>query len=223
MARSSVQRWRRVGAPKRRHIDRLSAWRPSNPDSYSYLLGIYLGDGYIAKAKQAPVLEISLDLRYPGIIAECIQAIWRILEVRARTSIRKTPKGESIRITASSSHWPQVFPQHGPGKKHERPIVLDDWQKDAIKQFPKAFIRGLIHSDGSRVINRFTVGLPSGVSREYAYARYFFTNLSTDIQGLFCASCDQLNIRWTKSSSKNISVANRQSVALLDSFVGIKC
>ena len=127
-----------------------------------------------------------------------------------------------MRITASSSHWPQVFPQHGPGKKHERPIHLDDWQQAAVEQFPKAFIRGLIHSDGSRVLNRFTVALPSGVLREYAYVRYFFTNLSTDIQGLFCASCDQLNIRWTKSSGKNISVASRQSVALLDSFVGIK-
>lgn len=35
-------------------------------------------------------------------------------------------------------------------------------------------------------------------------------------------SCDRLAIRWTRSSYKNISVADRRSVALLDSFVGPK-
>ena len=63
-------------------------------------------------------------------------------------------------------------------------------------------------------INRFKVNLPKGGPREYAYARYFFTNLSADIRALFCTSCDQLGIRWTQSSFKNISVADRQSVAL---------
>jgi hypothetical protein len=67
-------------------------------------------------------------------------------------------------------------------------------------------LRGLIHSDGSRVLNRFSVDLPKGGRREYVYSRYFFTNLSADILGLFCATCDRLGIRWTRSSHKNISV-----------------
>jgi hypothetical protein len=71
------------------------------------------------------------------------------------------------------------------------------------------------------VVNRFQIDSASG-PREYAYPRYFFTNLSNDIQGLFCASCDQLGVRWTRSSYKNISVAHRQSVALLDAIVGPK-
>jgi hypothetical protein len=107
------------------------------------------------------------------------------------------------------------------GKKHERTIVLADWQQHLVHRFPKQFLRGLIHADGSRVINRFRVSLASG-SREYAYPRYFFTNLSADIQRLFCESCEQLEIHWTRSSYKNISIAHRHSVALLDSFVGPK-
>ena len=87
--------------------------------------------------------------------------------------------------------------------------------------FSEQFLRGLLHSDGSRVLNRFKVRLRSR-QREYAYPRYFFTNLSDDIRGLFCVSCEQLGIRWTQSSYKNISVANRRSVALLDDFVGPK-
>lgn len=83
------------------------------------------------------------------------------------------------------------------------------------------FLRGLLHSDGSRSLNRFRVKLASG-PREYAYPRYFFTNLSTDIQSLFCTACDIVGVRWSKSSQKNISVSDRKSVALLDSFVGPK-
>jgi hypothetical protein len=39
---------------------------------------------------------------------------------------------------------------------------------------------------------------------------------------LFCEGCKQLGIRCTQSSYKNISVADRKSVALLDNFVGPK-
>lgn len=196
-------------------------WRPRRPASYAYLLGIYLGDGYVSKADHSPVLEIALDTRYPGIASECIAAIWNVAEVRARRQIRLSATGISIRVTAGSRIWPVAFPQHGPGKKHNRRIELAGWQQDVVARFPKRFLRGLIHSDGSRSINRFRIRLRKG-EREYAYVRYFFTNLSADIRGLFCASCDALDIRWTQSSHKNISVAERRSVELLDSFVGPK-
>lgn len=58
--------------------------------------------------------------------------------------------------------------------------------------------------------------LPSGRTAEYVYARYFFSNLSEDIRALFCASCDELGIRWTQSNPRNISVANRRGVEMLD-------
>jgi hypothetical protein len=71
-------------------------------------------------------------------------------------------------------------------------------------------------------VNRFKVKLPSGRVGSYAYVRYFFTNYSADIRGIFCEHCGRLGIRWTQSSFKNISIAHRDSVALLDSFVGPK-
>jgi len=186
------------------------------------LLGIYLGDGYLSNASaRSPVLEISLDPRYPGIVDECHVAIHRTIGAKPRISRRTTPQGEAIRLVATSPLWALAFPQHGPGKKHERTIALESWQQHLVDRFPRQFLRGLIHADGSRVINRFQVRLASG-SREYAYPRYFFTNLSTDIQRLFCESCARLGIRWTRSSHKNISVADRRSVTLLDSFVGPK-
>jgi hypothetical protein len=83
-------------------------------------------------------------------------------------------------------------------------------------------IRGLIHSDGCRGVNRFSTKLPSGRVAAYRYTRYFFSNLSSDIRSIFCQHCELLGIRWTQSNARNISVAHRDSVALLDSFVGPK-
>jgi hypothetical protein len=222
VSRSTIQRWRTRGVPRRTSRKIKCAWRPAEPRTYSYMLGIYLGDGYVAHAyAQSPVLEISLDPKYPKIVDECSASIWRLVGIRATASRRKTPRGQAIRLVAASHLWPSVFPQHGPGKKHEREISLASWQQAAVDRFPGQFVRGLIHADGCRVINRFQIDSASGL-REYAYPRYFFTNLSNDIQGLFCASCDQLGVRWTQASYKNISVAHRKSVALLDAIVGPK-
>ncbi len=44
---------------------------------------------------------------------------------------------------------------------------------------------------------------------EYEYPRYFFSNLSADIRGLFCEYCERLGIRWTQSNHRNISVSDR--------------
>ena len=109
-----------------------------------------------------------------------------------------------------------------PGPKHERPIELADWQREIVDEFPREFLRGLIHSDGCRTTNRFKTKLPSGRVAEYEYARYFFSNLSADIRGLFCEYCERLGIRWTQSNPRNISISHRDSVAILDEFVGPK-
>ena len=87
---------------------------------------------------------------------------------------------------------------------------------------PARVPRGLLHSDGCRTVNRFKTKLPSGRLAEYAYPRWFFSNRSDDIRGLFCAYCDRLGIRWTQSNPRNISVSHRDSVALLDAFVPAK-
>jgi hypothetical protein len=125
-------------------------------------------------------------------------------------------------LQACWSGWPILFPQHGRGRKHQRKIELAPWQLAITHQHTRQFIRGLIHSDGSRCINRFSVTLPSGRVRLYEYPRYFFTNYSADIRQIFCDHCDLLGIRWTQSNPRNISVSYRDSVAILDSFVGPK-
>lgn len=112
-----------------------------------------------------------------------------------------------------SKQWPLLFPQHGPGRKHERRIVLDPWQEDIVTHHTREFIRGLIHSDGCRVLNRV-----NGKDDP----RYFFTQVSDDIRRLFCTACRQLGVRYTWNNWKTVSIARAPSVAILDSFVGPK-
>jgi hypothetical protein len=196
--------------------------RPADTYSYAYLLGAYLGDGYVAHTRRSFQLVIALDAAYPDIIEECRGAIVLTLPaVRPGASWHRVHR--SVRVTAGSKHWPDLFPQMGPGRKHERAIVLAPWQRAIVDAHPWPFVRGLIHSDGCRTVNRFTTRLPSGRVAQYAYPRYFFSNLSADIRGLFCESCERLGLRWTQSNPRNISVSHRASVALLDENVGPKC
>jgi hypothetical protein len=45
--------------------------RPADPHSYAYLLGAYVGDGYVANTGRSFQLVITLDAVYPDIVEEC--------------------------------------------------------------------------------------------------------------------------------------------------------
>ena len=42
------------------------------------------------------------------------------------------------------------------------------------------------------------------------------------VRRIFCDACDQLNIPWRQSNPRNISIARREGVQMLDSFIGPK-
>jgi hypothetical protein len=124
-------------------------------------------------------------------------------------------------VQSNWKHWPCLFPQHGPGRKHERPIVLEGWQRDLVEPFPAGFLRGLFHSDGSRVANWATREV-AGVLKRYDYPRWQFTNHSSDIRALCCWALDLLDVPWRVSNWKTISVSRRAAVARLDELIGLK-
>jgi hypothetical protein len=110
-------------------------------------------------------------------------------------------------------HWPCLLPQHGPGKKHTRPIRLEPWQQVLVKEATEEFVQGLIHSDGCRVVAN---------DRGVKSIRYHFSNRSEDILGLFTGALDDLGIPWTRSSKKIVSIYRKAATARLDEFVGPK-
>jgi hypothetical protein len=98
-----------------------------------------------------------------------------------------------------------------------RAITLAHWQSEIVSAWPGLFLRGLIHTDGWRGTNRVHVK-----GRDYEYPRYQFSNRSDDIRRLFTDACDKLGVRWRPWTRYHISVAQRESVAILDSFIGPK-
>ncbi|MFD0687115.1 helix-turn-helix domain-containing protein [Actinomadura fibrosa] len=195
---------------------------PAPPDAYTYLLGLYLGDGCISPVgeprKEIWALRISCANAWPGLIEQCVAAVSAI---RPQNKVRRVPCPGCTEVNSHSKHWPCLFPQHRPGRKHERKIELARWQQEIVNECTQDFVRGLIHSDGCRTTNRIRRPLKDG-DRWYEYPRYNFTNVSIDIQQLFTNALDRLGVPWTQMNQKNISVATREGVARLDEFVGPK-
>jgi hypothetical protein len=182
------------------------------PSVYTYLLGMYLGDGCLsAHRRDVFKLRISLDARYPEIVDECREAMRTVLP---RSRVNHVDHETWLELYSYSKSWPCLFPQHGPGKKHERPIVLSPWQSAHVSERPDLLLRGLLHSDGCRFQNTGRCG--------WSHPRYSFTNTSSDIRAIFCAACDLLGLRWTASGGRTIYVSRKDDVALLDLFVGPK-
>jgi hypothetical protein len=178
---------------------------------------MYLGDGCLSPIHRGVwLLRITLDSAYPGIVGECCTALEAVFPSK---TAHRGPRRDCrcVDVSMWSKHWPCLIPQHGPGRKHLRPIALKPWQEKIVAANRKPFVRGLIHSDGTRIIATERKG--SYVRRA---PRYAFSNLSEDIKRLFCESCDALEIRWTRPSDRQIAIYRKESVALLDEFVGPK-
>jgi hypothetical protein len=179
---------------------------------YCYVLGLYLGDGCISRNGRVWRLRIVLDTKYPIIIDRCREAI-DILMPGQHAAVLRRPS-TCAQVSMYSKHWPCLIPQHGAGRKHTRRIALEPWQEVLVKGATEDFIRGLIHSDGCRVVAN---------DRGVRSVRYHFTNRSEDIIGLFTAALDDLGIPWTRSSKKIVSIYRKAATARLDEFVGPKC
>jgi hypothetical protein len=196
---------------------------PEDATAYSYLLGLYLGDGCVsAHPRTGYYLRIACADAWPGLISACEAAV---AALNPGKRVYRVQAQGCVSVVGYSHHWPCLFPQHGPGKKHDRPIVLEPWQQEIVDAHPWEFVRGLIHSDGCRITN-WTTRLVGGERKRYEYPRYFFTNKSDDIRKLFGDTLDRVGVEWTTlargSDPFNISVARKASVALMDAHVGPK-
>ena len=220
ISRSAIRAWiehpgplpRRASACPRCHGAHLDAL------AYSALLGFYLGDGCISLMRRCYALRVCCDAKYRGIIADvdsCIRA------VRPDGRVCRVPAPGAVVVQSYWQHWPCLFPQHGPGRKHDRPIVLEEWQRAIIEEHPGPFLGGLFHSDGCRVTN-WTQKVVAGETKRYDYPRWQFTNNSADIRELCCWALDLAGVPWRQSNWKTISVSTRAGVARLDEMIGPK-
>jgi Homeodomain-like domain/LAGLIDADG-like domain len=180
--------------------------------AYCYVLGLYLGDGCISRSRRVWRLRMTLDSKYPRIINRCREAIDTLMPGQRAAVLHRSDN--CVEVWLCSKHWPCLLPQHGPGRKHTRPIRLEPWQEVLVKDATEDFVRGLIESDGCRVVAN---------DRGVRSIRYHFSNRSEDILGLFTSALDDLGIPWTRSSKKVVSIYRKAATARLDEFVGPKC
>lgn len=218
--RTTVRDWRRG---LRRAPRSLPTWAtassPTPPKQpYAYLLGMYLGDGCISATHRPSVwkLRIFCDVAYPAIIDECCDAMEAVFPEKHAHRLLKRDCS-CVEVSMHSKHWLLLFPQHGPGRKHRRHIRLAVWQQRLVDEFPGSLLRGLIHSDGCRII-----ACERKNSRVRYAPRYVFSNRSDDIKRIFCDACDALGIHWTRPNAKSVAIYRLASVARLDEFVGPK-
>jgi hypothetical protein len=220
ISRATLREWRerdgRYGMRHRCPCPRCSsAVLPRQP--YLYLLGQYLGDGCICRMGRTWVLRVSTCDAYPQVRAEVVAAMSLIVA----NPVHVIAQQGCASIECTTKRWLHLFPQHGPGRKHERPIVLEPWQLAMVAADPRPLIRGLLHSDGCRVTN-WTERRVGHTVKRYEYPRYLFSNRSDDIRGIFTDALDAIGIAWKQNNRWSISVARRDAVAALDRFVGPK-
>jgi hypothetical protein len=98
-----------------------------------------------------------------------------------------------------------------------RPIALTAWQGQIVAVHTERFIRGLIHSDGTRIIATERKG--NYVRRA---VRYAFKNRSEDILEIFRDACAAADVHCTRASQTQIAVYSKAAVTRLDEFVGPK-
>src|SRR6478735_6368425 len=166
----------------------------TNCPEYSFILGFYLGDGHIIKNGRTQRLSLFNDMKYENInlhIEKCLSIIF------PENKVHRIKKIGSYQITVHNNSIPEMFPQHGVGKKHDRVIQLERWQKDIVEKYPKDFIKGLIYSDGCIVYSN-------------QYKRFEFSNRSEDIHNILTYALQLIGVEKTSTRRKSKNVENEQ-------------
>lgn len=180
-------------------------------NTYSYILGLYLGDGYInqMKNKRTYRLRIFNDVKYDKLNKYIISELQKLF---FNNKVGFVDSKTWLSIYVYSNKLPQLFPQNGSGKKHNRKIKLFDWQIDVISN--KYLLMGLFHSDGCHYFNNI---------KGKKYESYSFSNKSKDIYEIFQNCCKSLNIEYTKSAkTPNTEIRQKNSVNYLKNNIGTK-
>jgi hypothetical protein len=181
--------------------------------AYSYLLGLYLGDGYINKCNRTYRMRIALDKKYIE-LNDFARA--NMCKIFVNNKVGEINSEGCIYLSVYNNELQEIFPQHGPGCKHNRKINLLKWQSEILINVE--FMRGLIHSDGcfyKEIINN-----------KYHYDRFMFSNKSADLHELFQSTCDKINLEYDFQHKGDgiwqTRISKKDSVNKLKQIIGTK-
>lgn len=184
--------------------------------AYAFILGVYLCDGHICTSKllRAPALRLTNDIKYIKNTQEWIDNISVLLPENSINKHRHSKCNANL-ITVYSRKLVDLFPQHGPGKKHQRKLELAEWQRTIINKYPSEFLRACFQSDGC------IYTLKNG-------GRYYsFSNMSEDIMDWFLSALSSIGINKQKTRSVKskifiVQISKKSDVEILQSIIAYK-
>jgi len=176
---------------------------------YSYILGLYLGDGCIDILSRTLRLRIFLDAKYVH-LNNYVEEMLKIFFYKSKIT-RYNHGDNCICFAVNCKELKNIFPQMGPGRKHNREIKLSQWQTQNIMH--SELLMGLFHSDGCFYVSD---------DRD----NYNFSNRSVDIHNIFQNSCTYFNVKYTVSryqgEIKSTNINKRKDVVKLYYLIGSK-
>ena len=143
--RATVRDWRRPRyKPERKVLIETCprCWRASKPirftpEDYTELLGLYLGDGCISPGARTARLAHHAGQEIPHGSSRRREALLTRCFPANSAGITQEHGGcACVVVWVYSQHLACLFPQHGPGKKHERKIDLEHWQWALVERAP---------------------------------------------------------------------------------------
>lgn len=179
-------------------------------DLYSYLYGLYLGDGCVYRQKKGvDALTIALDSKY----IELVEEVRKSLELFSGNKVRVYLRGNCYNLTIYGKHIKDIFIKYGKGKKHNNYVYLPNILLKNICY--KSMAKGLFQSDGSYYYDKH--------NKKYFYS---FTNMSKDIIDIFTMCLDNLDIGYDlQYNSKNVyrvGIRRKLEVIKFMNIFGIK-
>jgi hypothetical protein len=155
---------------------------------YSFLLGMYFGNGCVTTRFKTKRLLLSMNSDYQTVndrLVECMQNVTgeKVFVYDRRNNAKPI---NCIVYSVYADFLELIFPHCGVGHKHLRKIELKDWQINMIE--PLSFVQGLMFSDGCSVNDE----------------RYEFNNCSIDIINMFSKYCNLLGLRTNLYERKNM-------------------
>ena len=217
--RSTIRDWIKPSPRRRRSTP------PQSPSEliaglpwpeYSYLLGMYLGDGTLSVSRRGVYrLRVVMDIRYPGIIAACVATMQAVMPRKPR-ACPTPPLPRRRRSAAHSKSWPILFPQHGPGPQASS-VAIELVRLAAEKSsggHPREFIRGL------HPLRRLPGAQPR--QRQGLSALLLQPGLGRHPPPVLRRPASKISVEYRLNRWDSVSIARAPSVAILDSFIGPK-
>ena len=143
---------------------------PKDSVQLAELMGIVFGDGGINNPWQLVIsLNAEADIEYKEYVSSLLSNLFGI-----DVAIRKRPRQKTVVVVASSTTLVDFLVEKGAarGNKVAQQISVPSWIRENFT-FEKAFVRGVVDTDGCLYIHKHTVK-----KRHYEHVGFCFTSCS---------------------------------------------